>query len=298
MVLVTVPATTANIGSAFDCAGIALTLYNTVEMALCEKIDIASMDGTEVPSDERNLVYIAAKALFDRCKKPLPGLYIRQRNPLPMARGLGSSSACIAAGLTGANALLGEPLGPDELLDMAAGLEGHPDNVAPALLGGAVICARSAQHIIYGRIPIKDLFFTAIVPPYAVSTAMAREALPKEVPLADAVYNESRAALLAFALCNSRWELLGDATSDRLHQRYRAPLIEGCAQLIQACRDCGAKAVFISGSGPTIMAVSDKKGLEKPIQRALSELPAAKEYRILALECDERGARAEAGVKQ
>ena len=136
MIKVTVPATSANIGSGFDSCGLAVGLYNTVAMEEAEAPDISSADGSYVPQGTGNLVYRTAQQLYELCGRPLSGLRLVQTNAIPMARGLGSSSACIAAGLLGANALLGNPLSDGEILTLATKLEGHPDNVAPALLGG------------------------------------------------------------------------------------------------------------------------------------------------------------------
>ena len=138
MIKIQIPATSANLGAGFDALGLALTYYNYVEMEESDKIDISSLDDVEVPVDENNLIYISAKDLFNVCGKKINGLKIRQTNNIPMARGLGSSSACIVAGLVGANTLLGNPLTADDLVDLAAQIEGHPDNTAPALLGGIV----------------------------------------------------------------------------------------------------------------------------------------------------------------
>ena len=133
---VSVPATSANVGSGFDALGLAVTLYNTVTFEESDKLDISAADGTRIPRNESNLVYRSAKGLFDKVGKKIPPLKIVQTNPIPMARGLGSSSACIIAGLLGANRMLGDVLNTQELLTLATAIEGHPDNVAPALLGG------------------------------------------------------------------------------------------------------------------------------------------------------------------
>ncbi len=142
MITVKVPATSANIGAGFDSCGLALGLYNTVHMEEADGVSIRTSDGTRVPTDERNLVYAAAKRVYDECGRPLRGLSLVQENAIPMARGLGSSSACIAAGVLGANALLGGVLSDADVLDLATKIEGHPDNVAPALLGG-LSCRRT-----------------------------------------------------------------------------------------------------------------------------------------------------------
>ncbi|HIR41448.1 MAG TPA: homoserine kinase, partial [Candidatus Egerieicola pullicola] len=136
MIKIQIPATSANLGAGFDSLGLAVNLYNYIELEPSDRLEICSTDDTQIPTDETNLVYTSVKYLFDLCGKPLPGLRIRQTNHIPMTRGLGSSSACIIGGLYGANVLLGGPFNTDELVDLAAQIEGHPDNTTPALLGG------------------------------------------------------------------------------------------------------------------------------------------------------------------
>ena len=162
---VSVPATSANVGSGFDALGLAVTLYNTVTFEESEKLDISAADGTRIPRNESNLVYRSAKGLFDKVGKKIPPLRIVQTNPIPMARGLGSSSACIIAGLLGANRMLGDILNTQELLTLATSIEGHPDNVAPALLGGLTSSVYE-DGVVYSvkRDVDQSLCFAAIVP--------------------------------------------------------------------------------------------------------------------------------------
>ena len=147
MIKLQIPATSANLGAGFDALGLALSYYNTAEMEENDVIDIKSLDGTPIPQDEKNLIYVSVKDLYDVCGKPLKGLTLRQTNAIPMARGLGSSSACIIAGLVGANKMLGDPLTKDDLVDLAAQIEGHPDNTAPALLGGIVTAVFDGRSV-------------------------------------------------------------------------------------------------------------------------------------------------------
>ena len=231
---VSVPATSANIGSGFDALGLAVTLYNTVTFEESEVLDISSADGTRIPRGESNLVYRSAKGLFEKVGKQIPPLKITQTNPIPMARGLGSSSACIIAGLLGANRMLGDVLNTQELLTLATSIEGHPDNVAPALLGG-LTSSVFEDGVVYSvkRDVDESLCFAAIVPDYKLLTEAARAALPKEVTHKDAVYNLSRAALIPAAFCEGRHDLLAIATEDKLHQPYRMPLMQhrnGCGR--------------------------------------------------------------------
>lgn len=256
MVKVSVPATSANIGSGFDSCGLALSLYNTAAFEEFDGVDIMSSDGTFVPSTPGNLIYRTAKEVYALCGRPFHGLRIVQTNPIPMARGLGSSSACIAAGILGANALLGGPLEEKDILTFATKLEGHPDNVAPALLGGFVVSAYDEGHVYSLKKTIAPgITFAAFIPDFKLLTEKARAALPKMVSHADAVYNLSRAALLATAFCEERYDFLPVAAKDSLHQQYRLPLIEGGEAVFALADGLGALATFISGAGPTILSV-------------------------------------------
>lgn len=263
MIRVSVPATSANIGSGFDSCGLAISLYNTADFAPADTIDIFSADGSFVPQGASNLIYRTVKQVYELCGKSLSGVQIVQTNDVPMARGLGSSSACIAAGILGANGLLGNPLSSDEILTLATQMEGHPDNVAPALMGGFVVSAYDEGKVYSLKKTISDkIAFAAFVPDFKLLTEKAREALPQQVSHKDAVYNLSRAALLATAFCEERYDFLAVATKDTLHQPYRLPLIDGGQKVFDLAHALGAPAVFISGAGPTILAVVDAENTE------------------------------------
>ena len=205
---VSVPATSANVGPGFDAVGLAVTLYNTATFEESDALDISSADGTRIPRGETNLIYRSARTLFERVGKKLPPLKIVQTNPIPMARGLGSSSACIIAGLLGANRMLGDVLNTQELLTLATAIEGHPDNVAPALLGGLTTSVFEGGEVYSVKRAVDDsLCFAAVVPDYKLLTEAARAALPAQVAHRDAVYNLSRAALLPAAFCDGRHDL-------------------------------------------------------------------------------------------
>lgn len=260
MVKITVPATSANVGAGFDALGLSVSMHNTVTMEECDRIDILASDGTLIPTGPGNLVYRSAKAAFDQLGQPLKGIRIRQENPIPMARGLGSSSACIVAGILGANALLGSPLTQRQMLTLATSIEGHPDNVAPAMLGGFVTSVLDEGQVYSVKKDIDpELAFAAFVPDFPLLTAKARAALPQMVSHKDAVYNLSRAALATAAFCDGDYALLGVATKDALHQQYRLPLIRGGDEVFELALDLGALAAYISGAGPTIMAVVHKE---------------------------------------
>ena len=300
MITVTVPATSANVGAGFDSLGLALSMHNVFTFEECDRIRISSVDGTHVPTGANNLVYRSARAVYDQLGIPLRGLRITQRNDIPMARGLGSSSACIVAGILGANALLGNKLTSRQMLTLATAIEGHPDNVAPALLGGltssvfedGVVCSVK-------RDVDQSLCFAAIVPDYKLLTEAARAALPKQVAHKDAVYNLSRAALVPAAFCEGRHDLLGIATEDKLHQPYRMPLMPGSREVFGLAKQCGAKAVYVSGAGSTVMAVAERAeaerfyaGLRAGLE-TLEGLDGCEAFTLLELDADNAGATVE-----
>ena len=279
---VSVPATSANIGSGFDALGLAVTLYNTVTFEESDHLDISAADGTRIPRGETNLVYRSAKGLFDKVGKTMPPLKLVQTNAIPMARGLGSSSACIIAGLLGANRMLGDVLNTQELLTLATSIEGHPDNVAPALLGG-LTSSVFEDGIVYSvkRDVDESLCFAAIVPDYKLLT------------------EASRAALIPAAFCEGRHDLLAIATEDKLHQPYRMPLMPGSKEVFDMARLCGAKAVYVSGAGSTVMAVAEKANAEKFYSKLekglelLEGLDGCEAFTLLRLDADNTGATVE-----
>lgn len=259
MFKIQIPATSANLGAGFDALGLALTYYNYVEMEESDTIDISSSDGLDIPTDEKNLIYISAKDLFNVCGKKLNGLKLIQTNNIPMARGLGSSSACIIAGLVGANKMLGNPLTKDDLVDLSAQIEGHPDNTAPALLGGIVTAVFDGRKVHWVKQEVfTKLKFVSIIPDFELKTEQARACLPKEISHKDAVYNLSRAALFSASLLTGKFENLRTAVHDRLHQPYRMELIPHCREVFDIAYTHGAYGAYISGAGPTIMAIVDE----------------------------------------
>ena len=263
MITVTVPATSANVGAGFDSLGLAVSMYNVFTFEEADRIQITSVDGTHIPTGSNNLVYRSARVVYDQLGIPMKGLRITQKNTIPMARGLGSSSACIVAGILGANALLGNKLTRRQMLTLATSIEGHPDNVAPAMLGGFVTSVIDEGQVYSVKKEIDtELAFAAFVPDFRLLTSKARAALPTMVSHKDAVYNLSRAALATAAFCDGNYALLGVATKDVLHQQYRLPLITGGDEVFELAQDLGALAVYISGAGPTIMAVVHKDDTE------------------------------------
>ncbi len=292
MLRIRIPASTANLGSGFDSLGIALNLYNYIEIGAAPGCDISSADGSEIPAGEDNLIYLSAKKVYEKAGLPFRGLKIIEENNVPFARGLGSSSACIVGGVFGANEILGRPFTKDELLDIAAEIEGHPDNVSPALLGGFTVNVMDGKNVRYVKADVPEsLVFMAFVPPFELKTADARAVMPKEVSVKDSVFNLSRSALITASLLSGKYENLRTGSEDKLHQPYRLPLIPGGEEVIEKSYKSGAIAAYISGAGSTMMAIFDC-GNEKAEEIAKEILSSGKfeGWKYFILNADNSGA--------
>lgn len=277
MQTIRIPATTANLGPGFDCMGMALGLCNEVDFEFLEDgliIEVPSEDRAAIPADARNLIYRVFSQVLTSCSHPVPGLHLRQRNPIPNMRGLGSSAACVAAGVLLANLAMGRPYPDSWMLNTAAQLEGHPDNVLPAFLGGLTVGALENETVHYQRIvPPEGLRCAVIIPSFTLSTRKARDVLPKQVPMKDAVHNLSYAALLAAGLACGDIDVLRYALKDRLHQNYRKALIPDFDEVVSICEQGGALGACLSGAGPTIIAYLDGgKGFVDAVQPELDAL--------------------------
>ncbi|MCH7231419.1 homoserine kinase [Glycomyces sp. L485] len=259
---VRVPATSANLGPGFDSLGLALELFDEVTAATTASGVAVEVEGEgegTVASDERHLVAAAMLRTFETLGVKAPGLHLKCRNRIPHARGLGSSSAAIVAGIMLADELAGTGMPTADKLALASEIEGHPDNVAPCLLGGFTIAYTTedgAQAV--GLDPSPRLRPWAFVPSQKGLTAAARAALPEQVTYADAVFNLSRAALLVDAVTRTPSRLF-DATDDRLHQSYRASGMPESMHLLRELRSAGIAAA-VSGAGPTVIALSVEGG--------------------------------------
>ncbi len=259
MVLVRIPATSANLGPGFDCLGIALDLYNYISISDADEplqITLGGKYRDGIPQDETNLVYRAALQVWRKTGYKPKGISLHLVNDIPPARGLGSSSAAIVGGMYAANLQAGSPLTREEILALAAELEGHPDNVAPALYGGATLAIRQSdgQYLCRSLGNAADLKLVAAVPDMLLSTELSRGLLPSQVPLTDAVWNLSRTGLLVTSLLTKDYSLLKDAMEDRLHEPYRAKQIPGMQSALAAARGAGALGAVLSGAGPTLIA--------------------------------------------
>jgi len=273
-----VPATLANLGSGFDALGVALDLYLEVEAEPSEK-DAFLYEGEGQVEGTDNLIHEGYRAGMRALGLELFPIRIRAFNPIPLARGMGSSSAALVAGVALADRLSGGGLGREGVFRVAARLEGHPDNVAPAVFGGFVAALSDPPLAIPLPRP-EGLRFVLAIPPYEVPTPLARAALPKEVPLEDAVYNLARSALWPAALFSGRLEALKEACRDRLHQPHRAHLMPGVLEALEGALEAGALAAFVGGAGPAVAALT-QEGEEAPVIAALEAYRG--EGRILVL---------------
>jgi homoserine kinase len=244
-IVVRAPATSANLGSGFDCLGVALALWNEVR---------ATPGGS---AESGNLIQRSADAVFETVGAVPRPFEFESTDHVPIGRGLGSSATAIACGVLIANSCLGEPLSEADLLALATRLEGHPDNVVPCLLGGVQVATTDANgRVVHARVPIpRPLRMVLFVPEQRILTADARALLPRTVPLEDALFNVARASLLVGALASGDFALLNEATRDRLHQPYRSPLFPAGSTLFDVAMQSGALGVYTSGAGPSVLAL-------------------------------------------
>ena len=264
MIKVRVPATSANLGPGFDSLGISLNIYNEYEFELKEGKGLFFEGFEEEFQNENNIIFMAIKKVFDKYNFKFEGIRIKIiKQDIPISRGLGSSSSCIVAGLIGAFALMGKEINRDEILSLAVEIEGHPDNVCPAIFGGLVSTIMvDNKKPLYNCVEVKDgIKFVALIPRFKLSTEKARAILPKEVPFRDCIYNIGRAALLISCFSNGNYALLKEATKDRIHERFRSKLIDNFDEVYNKSLELGAFCCFLSGAGPTLMAIVDKENI-------------------------------------
>lgn len=278
-VSVKVPASSANIGPGFDCLGLALPIYNTVTIEetvlpgtgieinmMSEEENIDEMVFDSIPKDENNIVYKAVELLYNSIGQVPSELKINIQSQIPIARGLGSSSSVIVGGLLAANKLLGNPADETALLAIATEVEGHPDNVAPAILGGFVLSNQEDDGTIsYCRLNWPEEWdITVCIPDFELATDIARSVLPKEVPMQDAVFNAKHLAMLIQAVNTKDDKLMKRALQDRLHQQYREKLVPGMHEIMEAFKhEDGILGCVLSGAGPSILVISYKYDLDK-----------------------------------
>ena len=285
VIRVAAPATTANLGPGYDCLGMALDLWNTIEVeALPDgsspSVSISGEGEGELQEGPENLVYRSMEFLYGEMGRAMPPLRLRCANEIPLARGLGSSAAAIAGGLAAANALAnitgdGGGFPPRDLLEMAATIEGHPDNVAAAVMGGLQLVVTESQatgeSTLY-NVPVSvppAIHAVLFIPEVRIATADARAVLPQQLSVADAVHNMARVALLVAGMATNHPEYLAVATQDKLHQPYRQPLFPAMKLLMKAALDAGALGAFLSGSGSTVLALT--QGREMTVAYEMAE---------------------------
>ena len=264
MIKVRVPATSANLGPGFDSLGIALNIYNEYEFELKESKGLFFEGFEEEFQNEDNIIFMAIQKVFDKYDFKFNGIRIKIiKQDIPISRGLGSSSSCIVAGLIGAFALMNMEINRDEILSLAVDIEGHPDNVCPAIFGGLVSTIMvDNKKPLYNCVEVKDgIKFIALIPRFKLSTEKARAILPKEVLFGDCIYNVGRAALLISCFSNGNYALLKEATKDRIHERFRSKLIDNFDKVYNKSLELGALSCFLSGAGPTLMAIVDNKDI-------------------------------------
>ncbi len=262
LVRVRVPASTANLGAGFDALGMALGLYNEIEVEGGVDDDALRL-AIEGEGAERlrtlgaqNLVVRAVTGTLAHLGMPPAGIAVRMISRIPLSRGLGSSSAAVVGGVVGAAALAGASLSAEELLDLALPLEGHPDNIAPALLGGLTVATVVDGKVRCVKLPVPDAIqAVAVIPDFRLPTAKARQVLPPMVPRGDAVFNVGRVALFLAGLQAGRLDLLREGAQDRLHQPHRAAFVPGMSDVLAEGERAGALACFLSGAGPTLLAL-------------------------------------------
>ena len=278
-VSVKVPATTANIGPGFDCLGMALPIYNTVTIEETVlpgtgiEINVISENDTtddfsleHIPMDENSIIYKAVELLYNSIGQTPSELKITVHSQIPIARGLGSSASVIVGGLLAANELLGKPADEAALLSIATEVEGHPDNVTPAIVGGLVITSSEDDgSIVYKKLDWpSDWTLTVCVPEYELATDISRSVLPKEVPMADAVFNAKNMAMFVHAIHTKDSQLMKLALKDKLHQPYRMKLVPGLEKIIENFKhEENVLGCVLSGAGPSILIISEKNNLDK-----------------------------------
>lgn len=291
MVRIKVPATTANLGPGFDSLGCALSLYATVDFEETESgLIIEGCDPAY--QNEENLMVIAYDKTMAKMNLKRKGLHIHFHSDIPISRGLGSSAALLVAGSKAANVLHGSPLNDNELLAVCNEIEGHPDNVAPAIYGGLTASLVEAEVPYSVRYSINEkACFCVLIPDFQTSTHEARKILPTSIDFKDAVFNISRTAVLCRALEIWDEKLLRIALNDRLHQPYRSQLIDEYDKVRTICLKQGASAFFISGSGPTCIALSDDAEFSKRISKELKECH--HDWQAIDLKADLHGVESE-----
>jgi len=278
-ITVKVPATSANLGPGFDCLGLALPIYNTITIEetvlpgtgieinlMSENEVVDEMIFDNIPKDENSIIYKAVEMLYNSIGQEPSELRINVQSQIPITRGLGSSASVVVGGLLAANKLLGSPADTTALLSIATEVEGHPDNVAPAILGGFVMASQEDDGSI-STVKLnwpQEWDITVCIPDFELSTNIARSVLPENVPMTDAVFNAKHLAMLIQAVNTKDEKLMKLALHDKLHQPYREKLVPGMKEIMEAFKhEDGVIGCVLSGAGPSILVISHKYDLDK-----------------------------------
>lgn len=302
-VSVKVPATSANLGPGFDCLGIALPIYNTVTIdetvlpGTGVEINILSQDDNfddliidHIPRDENSIVYKAVELLYNSIGQTPSELKININTTIPVTRGLGSSAAVIVGALIAANHLLGEPADESALLSIATEIEGHPDNVTPAIVGGLVLSSQEDDgSILYRKIEWpEDWALTICIPDIELATEISRSVLPDNVPMQDAIYNTKRMGMFIQAVNTSDAELMKAALSDKLHQPYRSKLVPWMDEINNSIKhDDDIFGCVLSGAGSAVLVISKQSAADKArakVSEVMENLSVKAEIKTLKVE--------------
>lgn len=295
---VKVPASTSNLGPGFDVIGLALNLYNQYQFKVLDKknselVYSSNITESEIPYSKDNLVYRAFDYVFKKEQQETPSIQIHFEADIPTTGGFGSSSTAIIAGLMAANEILGNPYDQKKLLKIGTQLDGHPDNITPAIVGGLVVCIYAdSQHRFVKLDWDQSLFFVAVTPDFKVPTASARSILPSHVEFQDAIFNIGYSSLLVAALATKNTEVLKQCFKDRLHQHYRAQLVPGMQCVLDSGVEAGAIGTMLSGAGSTLIAVVDNQKTAETVALAMqsSWLQSSVKSQIRYLRAIEQGA--------
>lgn len=281
MIRVSVPATSANLGVGYDCLGVALDDFAHASFEVIDEgVVITGCDPAYCNED--NLFYQAFNEGLKYMNKTVPGIHIHIESDVPFARGMGSSATCIVAGIAGANALFHNAMNKYEIFEIATRMEGHPDNIAPAIFGGLCVSFMDNGKPNMIRYGIKrELIFVTMIPDYEVSTKAAREVLPDTMRYQDAVYQMGRCAALAKALEIGNPLIISKACRDRMQEPYRKELIPQYDDVKQLCEEAGAMTMFISGSGSTMIALTDDEEVADEIRKNIEQIYKGWSLRLL-----------------
>jgi len=299
-ITIKVPATTANIGSGFDCLGTALSLYNYFKFTPFDstsetpelKITVTGSESDRVSTDKTNLLYQSFERFYQEINKPVPSISMEIELGIPLARGLGSSATAIIGGLMGANEIEGNPLTKTEIMNMAISMEGHPDNVVPTLLGNCQLSVTNGTVWEICEIPWhSEIIPVVAIPDFELSTEEARSVLPKQLSYSDAIFDIAHLGLLLRGLETNNEKWLRVALEDKLHQPYRQSLIKGYNEVKKSALEAGAYGMVISGAGSTLLALTGSQNTEKVITAiAQTWLEMGIKPQVKALQLDQKGA--------